>query len=235
MNQKTKPISVITIDGPSGTGKGTLALALSHALGFHYLDSGVLYRAIAHGLLEAGIAPSDDHHIEKILAHFQIETKPDQAKGVSVSLNGQDVTAAVREEAVGLFASDLAKKPMVRRQLLHFQRSQAKHPGLVTDGRDMGTVVFPKATLKIFLTASAKVRADRRYKQLKGGKRHVSLRQVEDDLNLRDQQDMARLASPLRPAEDAVTIDTTRLSIDRVLSKVLNLWEERQPPSDDNQ
>jgi len=213
---------VIAVDGPSGSGKGTLSAALARRLGWRFLDSGALYRIVARAALQAR-APLDDGPAVAGLAsgldiHFELA--PDD---VVVRVDGRDESAAIRMEAVGLAASKVAALPELRAALLTLQRAFRGAPGLVADGRDMGTVVFPDARLKIFLEASAEARARRRYNQLKDKDLGVSLPGLLASIRERDERDRSRAASPLRPATDAVVIDSTSLSIDAVFEVVWKL------------
>lgn len=207
---------VITIDGPSGTGKGTLALRLADELKFAYLDSGALYRALAWAVTTQQIKEYDGDAFEQCINQANVRLGDKQ-----VWCNGHDVSLAIRQEAIGNLASTISANPLVRKRLLQLQRAQRHWPGLITDGRDMGTVVFPEATVKIFLTASAEARAKRRYNQLKTRGIDVSLREIEADLNNRDEQDRTRSISPLQPASDAIHIDTTQLDSEAVFDLVM--------------
>lgn len=208
---------VITIDGPSGTGKGTLASLLAEKLGFAHLDSGALYRALAWAVTTQQIDEYESDAFEQCINQASVRLDGDQ-----VFCNGHDVSLAIRQEAIGNLASTISSKPLVRKRLLQLQREQRHWPGLVTDGRDMGTVVFPDATVKVFLTASSEERAKRRHKQLKMRGIDVSLREIEAEMNNRDQQDRTRDISPLRPASDAIHIDTTDLDIHAVFDAVMS-------------
>ena len=224
MNNQNVPI--ITLDGPSGTGKGTIACMLAKKLGWHFLDSGAIYRVLAYAAKANGISITDTAHLVN-LSHalnlsFQIEG--DNNRTV---LNDKEISQEIRSEECGQDASKVATLPEVRVALLARQRAFAQPPGLVTDGRDMGSVVFPTANLKLYLYATAEARAHRRYLQLKEKGNYVSLAQVVDELEKRDARDIARTFSPLKPAEDAVLIDTTRLSIVQVFGNVLQLMNER--------
>ena len=219
---------VITLDGPSGTGKGTLCHQLAKILGWHVLDSGAIYRAFAVAVLQdlAHYPHSKERLItlaQDLPLHFQIDGSDQQF----VFLGTQDITELIRSEQVGQEASRFAALPEVRTALLERQRAFAKWPGLVTDGRDMGTVVFPQAHLKIYLYATAEERAKRRYLQLASRGVDVSLLQVVEELALRDERDMARKAAPLMPANDAIQFDTTGLTIVQVLDNILQLAAER--------
>jgi cytidylate kinase len=212
---------IVTIDGPSGSGKGTISRALAKRLGWHLLDSGALYRLVALAGTRAGIAPEDPEGHARIASAMDVAFGVDPTGGELVRLEGQDVTAAIRSETAGQGASRVAAWPVVRTALLERQRAFAKPPGLVADGRDMGTVVFPQADLKIFLTASPEERAQRRYKQLKDKGSGVSLAALSREITERDLRDSTRAVAPLKPAPDARVIDSTGLSIEAVVSRVL--------------
>lgn len=216
----------ITIDGPSGTGKGTLAIRLIRATGWHLLDSGALYRVVAYAAQCEGVgldAAADLAHIAETLAlEFQVD---DEA--MQIWLDGVDVSADIRSETAGTAASRVAAIPAVRAALLARQREFLQEPGLIADGRDMGTVVFPAAELKIFLTASASIRAERRYKQLKQKGIDVNLARLSEDIAARDRRDEEREVSPLQPASDAIILDTSALDIDAVEESVIALAQER--------
>ena len=207
-------VPVIAIDGPSASGKGTVASRVAAALGFHYLESGALYRLVA---LAGGAAP------EKAAAGLQVEFHDDK-----IIHSGQDVTDKLREEAVGDRASEIAKLPAVRAALIGRQRAFRQLPGLVADGRDMGTVVFPDAVLKVFLTASVATRAQRRHKQLNDKGKHATLAALSSALEERDKRDAAREVAPLKPAVDAVSIDSSALTIDEVVGQVLEMYRKRK-------
>jgi len=205
---------VVAIDGPSASGKGVVASRVATALGFHYLESGALYRLVA---LAGGNDPVEA--AKKLQVVFQ---------DGQIIVKEQYVTDNIREEAVGLRASEIAELPAVRAVLLERQRGFRRPPGLVADGRDMGTVVFPDAALKVFLTASLAVRAQRRYKQLIDKGNHANLAALSRDLEERDARDAARAVAPLRPAVGAVLLDSSALSIDQVVDKVLMLFRKRK-------
>jgi len=216
-------IPVITIDGPSGSGKSTLTQCLSEALGWHFLNSGVLYRALAHQALERNISLDDAQVLanlaQSLNIHFVASEGPPQF--TRVLLDGEDITLALRSQACSSAASHIATLPAVRGALLDRQRAFCKPPGLVAEGRDMGTVVFPDAPLKLFLEASAQIRTKRRQQQLKEAGIDVNLAGLSQKIAERDIRDKARKTAPLKPAQDAQVIDTTDLSIDETLSLVL--------------
>lgn len=210
---------VITIDGPSGTGKGTIAQKLANSLGWHFLDSGALYRIVAIGAEISGILQNNIKDLVGLSKVMDV-TFSEQFEG-SISLNGEEVSGKVRLEETAEKASLVAVIPEVRKALLNRQLNFRQLPGLVADGRDMGTVVFPDAGLKFYLTASPEERAQRRYKQLINKGVSVNLRALLQDIASRDERDANRKVSPLKPADDAVVIDTTSLTIEQVLNKVL--------------
>ena len=215
-------IPVITLDGLSGCGKGTYSLMLAKHLGWHYLDSGALYRAVAWAVLEHDIDASDEKSLAHLFGHvtFKMESQP-QVDLFSVSCDGVDITQLIRSESVSAASSKFAKNQSVRDYVLKLTRSQMQTPGLIADGRDMGTVVFPNAGLKFYLEAPPKVRAERRYLQLKEQGRSVSLRDVLRELTLRDQRDQARSLSPAKPAADCVLVSTADKTIDDVFNELL--------------
>jgi cytidylate kinase len=216
-------VKIITIDGPSGSGKGTVSRILAKQLGFHYLDSGALYRllglvAVRHGI-DISLNSDFTHLAENMDVRF--EALPNGHN--RVLLEGEDVTQELRTEETGALASQVAAIPSVRDALLTRQQQFAKSPGLVADGRDMGTKVFPKAQLKVFLTASIEERANRRYKQLLEQGENVSLRALEEQVRSRDERDMNRKASPLAIAIDAVEVDTSDISVHQAVDRLKNL------------
>ena len=223
----TSSTPVICVDGPSGAGKGTLSRELAARLGWHLLDSGALYRVLGFACRHRKIPLSDEAQVVAMARQLDVAFVPTVA-GVSVFLGGEDVSLPIRTEDGGRDASKVALLPAVREALLHRQRELAVLPGLVADGRDMGTVVFPTSPLKIFLTASAKVRAERRFHQLQGQGQSVSLARLLSDIEERDRRDKSRSASPLVPAEDAVVVDSSELSPDAVLDTVLQLTADRR-------
>lgn len=209
-------IPVVTVDGPSASGKGTVAERVAAALGFHFLDSGALYRLTALSAMKRGVALDDEARVAELAARL-----PATFSGGAVWLDGEDVTDAIRAEAVGEGASKVAALPAVRAALLDRQRAYREAPGLVADGRDMGTVVFADAQAKVFLTASAEARAERRYKQLIEKGISASLPALVADMQARDARDTARAVAPLRPAPDALFLDTTRMDVDAAVEAVL--------------
>ena len=221
-------VPVITIDGPTASGKGTIAQRVADHLRFNYLDSGALYRLVAWRALRDGIAADDAGRLSAVASAIE-----PRFAGGRISMDGLDVTEAIRTEEVSQFASRIAVFSGVRQALLELQRARREPPGLVADGRDMGTVVFPDALLKIYLTASVPARADRRYKQLieKGFSASIpslSQEQVRLEIEARDQRDAQRAASPLKPAENAHRIDSSELSVDEVVALVLNWYAQSQ-------
>ncbi|MEW5965951.1 MAG: (d)CMP kinase [Pseudomonadota bacterium] len=209
-------IPVLTIDGPSASGKGTVAERVARALGFHFLDSGALYRLTALSALKAGVALDDEAGVAKLAAAL-----PARFHDGAVWLADENVTDAIRAEAVGEGASKVAALPAVRTALLARQRAYRQAPGLVADGRDMGTVIFPDAAAKVFLTASAEARAERRYKQLIEKGNSASLPALVADMQARDARDTARAVAPLKPAPDALLLDTTHMGIESAVQAVL--------------
>jgi cytidylate kinase len=218
---------IVTIDGPSGSGKGTISRAVAECLGWHLLDSGALYRLVALAGTRAGMDPADISGHARLAAGMDVvfSVQPDREE--RITLSGQEVTAEVRSEVAGQGASRVAAWPAVRTALLERQRAFARPPGLVADGRDMGTVIFPRAELKVFLTASAAARAQRRYKQLKDKGSDVSLPALSREIAERDLRDSTRAVAPLQPAPDAAVIDSTDLTIEQVVDRVLALGARR--------
>lgn len=223
-------IPVITVDGPSGTGKGTVCSHLADWLNWHFLDSGALYRVLALAAEKRGISRDDEPALEKLAENLNVEFEVAKAGSlVNVILDGVAVTDEIRTETCGNAASIIAPIASVRKALLSRQRAFHKPPGLIADGRDMGTVVFPDATLKIFLTASAKERAKRRYNQLKEKGISANLRDLSAEIAARDERDSTRTASPLKSAEDAIVIDTSDLDINAVVAKISELVVKKLP------
>ena len=216
-------VKIITVDGPSGSGKGTVSRILAKQLGYHYLDSGALYRLLGMVAVRHGLHIEPSSTLTQLAENMDVcfEALPNGHN--RVLLEGEDVTQELRTEETGALASKVAAIESVRAALLTRQHQFAKAPGLVADGRDMGTKVFPNAQLKIFLTASIEERASRRYKQLLEQGENVSLRALEEQVRLRDERDMNRKASPLAIAENAVEVDTSDLSIQEAVDKLQNL------------
>jgi len=217
-------IPVIAIDGPSASGKGTVASLVAKRLGFHYLDSGALYRLVALAASRAGVSLADEAALAAVAQGLDVRFGDGD-----VWLGGERVTDAVRTEACGNGASQVAAFPLVRQALLERQRAFRQAPGLVADGRDMGSVVFPDAATKIFLTATAEARAERRYKQLIGNGLHANIHKILQDIQERDARDSARSVAPLQKCADASLLDTTPLTIDEVVAEVLERYEVSRP------
>ncbi len=227
----TSRIPVLALDGPSGSGKGTVGQMLAQRLGWHFLDSGALYRALGVAAAQAGVDLNDRPAVAGLALAMDVRFVPRGAGDtVGVLLNGQEIGEAMRTEEGGRRASIVAAIPEVRRALLQKQRAFRALPGLVADGRDMGSTVFPDAILKIYLTASPEVRAGRRYKQLKEKGFDANLQQLLGEIRERDARDAGREASPLKPAEDAYILDTSQLDISGVVERVYGLLRERQRP-----
>ncbi len=212
-------VEVITVDGPTASGKGTIASKLAQVLGFHYLDSGALFRLTALSCLANRLDLSDAASCAQ--AALKMRLRFEEGK---IFLFDQDVTDAIREEKIGIAASQVATMPAVREAILSLERGLCREPGLVADGRDMGTVVFPQARLKIFLTASAKVRAERRYKQLIQRGISANLADLTRDLEERDRRDRERTVSPMRPAADARLLDSSEMTIDETVDRILSWY-----------
>ncbi len=217
----TDRIPVITVDGPSGVGKGTISHLLARRLGWHFLDSGALYRLTALAAQRHLIALDDEAAVAGVAAALDVEFLAEEGGVIRIFLEKQDVSDDIRTEEAGNNASKAAALPAVREALLQRQRDFAQSPGLIADGRDMGTTVFPDADVKFFLTASARVRAERRYKQLKEKGFSANLVNLIEEIEQRDERDRTRTVSPLRPADDAITIDTSTKGIDEVFAEVL--------------
>ena len=222
MSVPTPPVPVIAIDGPSASGKGTVALKVAEALGFHYLDSGALYRLVALGAIRCGTDPEDEDALARVAANMRVEFRDGGTR-----LDGRDVTEEVRTEEVGVAASRIAARPKVRQALIGRQRAFRAPPGLVADGRDMGSVVFPDAPLKVYLTAGVETRAERRYKQLMEKGMYAKMGDVVEELRRRDERDSSRPVAPLKHYPDAFFLDTTGLSVDQAVQKILGWWHEK--------
>lgn len=212
---------VITIDGASGTGKGTVSQLLAANLGWNFLDSGALYRVLALAAQKHSVALDNEKALEVLGEYLDVQFIASPDKSPKIILESEDITNTIRTEEVGNMASIVAALPAVRASLLSRQRAFREAPGLVTDGRDMGTVVFPDAEHKFFLTASPEIRAERRYKQLKQQGLDVNLGSLLEELRQRDKRDSERAIAPLKPAEDAIIIDTDHLSVQQVVEKIL--------------
>ncbi len=219
-------VPVIAIDGPSGSGKGTIARQVAKRLGWHLLDSGALYRLVALSALKSGVEPGDTERLRQLAAGLDVRFVVDADGEEQIFLDGEDVTLDVRSEVCGNAASTVAAVPEVRDALIGRQRRFRNKPGLVADGRDMGTRIFTDAQPKIFLTASPEERAQRRHKQLKDKGIDVSLPALRSEIAERDRRDASRAVAPLEPAADAVRIDTTELGIAEVVDLVLHLANE---------
>jgi 3-phosphoshikimate 1-carboxyvinyltransferase len=219
-------IPVICVDGPTASGKGTLASEIAHRLGYHYLDSGALYRITAYAAVREGLSlePANETEIAAMA-----RTLPVRFAGGRILLRELDVTDAIRTEEAGMNASRVSALPAVRTALVALQQSFRTLPGLVADGRDMGTVIFPDAALKVYLTATAAQRADRRHKQLISKGISARIDDLRADLEARDARDSSRPVAPLKPAEDALLLDNSEQSIEQSVAQVLRWWEERQP------
>jgi len=213
---------VIAIDGPSASGKGTVAQKVAEALGFHYLDSGALYRLATLAAQKRGVGLDDPHGLEKVARALDVTFRDG-----ATWLDGLDVTQEVRTEAVSAAASQVAAVPGVRVALLERQHGFRRPPGLVADGRDMGSVVFPDAPLKVYLTADVDARAERRYKQLMGKGMYAKIQDVVEELRRRDERDTSRVVAPLKHYPDAIFLDTTGLSVAQAVERILGWWRER--------
>ena len=223
-------IPVLTIDGPSGSGKGTISRAVAERLGWHYLDSGALYRAGGLAAAWEGLDLSDPDAVAHCAARTEIRFETQGAGEPHVIVNGKDATRQLRTETAGAAASAIAAHPPVRAALVDLQHRFRRSPGLVADGRDMGTVIFPDAAYKVFLTASAEERAQRRYKQLKEKGVSVNLAGLLHEIAARDERDAGRAVAPLKPAEDAVIVDSTGTPITEVIERVLAVLPEKLRP-----
>jgi cytidylate kinase len=220
---------VITVDGPSGSGKGTVCRLLAQKLGWSVLDSGAIYRVLALAAIHHMIKPEDEEALLPLAANLDVQFSVDSETGAGrIILEGEDVTKSIRTEEVGGLASQIAALPSVREALLRRQRAFRNDLGLIADGRDMGTIVFPDAVLKIYLTASAEARAQRRFLELKQRGLDVKIDKLIADIKERDERDINRPVAPLVPAEDAITIDTTELNAIQAFDKVVSICLEKK-------
>lgn len=212
-------VPVIAIDGPTASGKGTVTMRVARELGWHVLDSGAIYRLAAMSVLNQHADPADVDQVAILARGMNVRFEAGQ-----IWLDEREVTSQIREERIGNLASELARQERLRDALLERQRAFRVQPGLVADGRDMGTVVFPDASLKIFLVANVEARARRRYEQLLLRGESADLKQILQDIKARDDRDMNRAVAPLRPADDAISVDSSTLSIEQTVRRVLDLW-----------
>lgn len=217
----------IAIDGPAGAGKSTIAKGIARRLSFIYVDTGAMYRAMAYYLLQQGISPDDSRGMEEACKNADITIQYENGEQ-QVILNGENVTSCLRREEVGNMASVSSAHPAIREKLVELQRQMAQSADVVMDGRDIGTQVLPKANVKIYLTASARTRAERRYKELTEKGIPCDLEAIEMDINERDYRDMTREISPLKQADDAVLVDTSHMNIQEVTQAILDIYESKK-------
>jgi len=227
MTNSMEHVPVVTIDGPSGTGKGTISSLIAQKLGWPMLDSGALYRLMALAAQSHSIALDDVKSLATLAGHLDVQFTPNIQGGTDIFLEGEEVSDDIRTEEMGNLASKVAAIPEVRSALTARQHAFREAPGLVADGRDMGTVIFPDAELKIYLTASAEERAKRRYKQLKGKGLSVNLLDLSREISERDERDASRPVAPLKPADDAEIIETSDMGIDEVVQRVTCLLGDK--------
>ncbi|NPA16007.1 MAG: (d)CMP kinase [Deferribacteres bacterium] len=218
---------IIAIDGPAGSGKSTVAKIIAQRLGFLYLDTGAIYRAVGYLALKKGIDLEDEKALVNLIRQMELTITPEKGHQ-KIAVNGEDITEKIRTEEIGMAASTVSKHPEVRKALLELQRDFGRRCNLVTEGRDTTTVVFPNAEVKIFLTASPEVRAERRLKELKEKGIEKSYEEVLNAIIKRDRQDTERAVAPLKPAEDAVIIDTSGMSIEEVVEEILKIVEKAE-------
>jgi cytidylate kinase len=212
---------LITIDGPGGAGKTTISKLLARRMNYRYLDTGALYRGVAKAAMDKGVSPDDDPALVGLCRDLRLNLVNNEL-GIRLILNGEDITDSIRAPAVSMMASAVSARPVVRDFLMDIQRAMGREGKVVVEGRDMGTVVFPDADIKFFLTADSKIRARRRFDELSAaGKGKISLKEVEKDMIKRDHDDSSRAVAPLKPAVDAVHIDSTGMTIDQVVEKML--------------
>ena len=214
--------AVITIDGPGGSGKGTICRLLAQRLGWQLLDSGAIYRVLALAAMHHQIVCDDEEALQPLAAHLDVQFSSDEQGNIRITLEGENVSHTIRTQEVADLASKIASLPRVREALLRRQRAFAEEPGLIADGRDMGTVVFPQAEVKIYLTASPEERARRRYLELKEKGFDVNIGDLLNEIQARDERDMNRATAPMKPAADAYILDSTNKTIEQVLEEVLN-------------
>jgi len=223
----TESIPVLALDGPSGSGKGTIGQICAAKFGWHYLDSGAIYRSLAWVAMQQKVALDDVNQLTKLADELKLVCHVRLDDVAQIEVNGEFVTEQLRTEEVGEIASKIAPLSQVRASLLNLQRRSQKSPGLVADGRDMGTVVFPDASFKVFLTASAEIRAQRRFDQLKSKGFDVNLARLLESIQARDVRDSSRKASPLKASSDALILDTSDLSIEEVVARIMSHVNQR--------